>query len=745
MRELGARRLVGSMPNGVRNTTIMPPFLARPRLFAQTTTTTSTTQKAADLETPGDYLEQARRAREIWPAYGGDTGKYPDPIVSAVMDMFVSVTVAFGSENLFKDVSLDDPAKKILDHWCASVNRDDPMLTGGLDAVRKQLHRGRWCDGGVVIGWSPPESMETYDGLKYMAPKNVAVYPRTQFSVEASDEYGGMKLIERTDLSDFMDTPSEEIGLDEKRGLMNGMLAQNRYQVVDRNRQESAQKYPIPFLIERGLHGIAARIRVTQRGDYETMARILRALLVITQGSDQWLEAIEWDPVDAVSALDVVKSEITTEGSGYTTVVTAPYSTKAEWVIPDMQGLLSADKFAHDDYERLAALGILEIQNTGQRRRYAFNPKPAIMEIWDAMQEDRRFVEGRLFPILYEANPSVYQNISPAKFYQKPVSIFQTDEDKQILLKIYEYGVLTHGALLEQAQGFGADFEAEIERHKYERDSGMDEMVIPRVTFRQGVENGTSPKPQDDDEDDDDEETETASIRAANTVRTMYDSMREGVRDILQSDQDSRRKRQSLRIFVFASIAAWGALLADRVRSIYVSQLGNSIENAGLLEPYISATQSQLDTFGDALLAGGANGTRGLNTLIGETDIDTPLNEIFRTNRHRIGLFDKEPVRVAVTAARAAKAMTGGMTHAVRHSAFSATTCEECIERHGEIMLIREVFAGGWDHPHGLCYFTYHTDQASAALEAEEMLSIDEINAIVAEMALVEDVVLKGG
>jgi hypothetical protein len=711
--------------------------------FLAAYTATTTTDKAADLETPSDYWEQCRKAREIWAVYGGNTGQFPDPIVAAVMDMFVSVTVSFGSENLFKDVSMDDPAKKVLDHWCAVVNRDNPMLTGGLDAVRKQFHRGRWCDGGVVIGWSEPESITTFDGsLTYMAPKNVVVYPRTQFEVEASDKFGGMKLIEKTDLSDFQDTPSEEIGLDEKRGFMQNMLEDDRYQVVDRNRQESAQKYPVPFLIERGLHGIGARIRVTQRGDYVTMARILRALLIITQGHESWIELNEWQPADAVTDLDPVKSALTTvESSGYTPIVTAPYSTEAKWVIPDMQALLSTDKFAHDDYERLAALGILEIQNTGQRRRYAFNPKPAIMEIWEAMQEDRRFIEGRLYPVIYEANPSIFKDISPAKFYQKPVSIFQTDEDKQILLKVYEYGVLTHGALLEQTQGFGADFEAEIERHKYERDSGMDDMVIPRVTFRQGVEDGTPSN--NDDEDDDDEESETAGLRAASTVVTMYDSMREGVRDILQSDEESRRKRQSLKLFVFASIAAWSVLLEDRLREVYIGQIGNAVENAGLIEPYIAATRTQLDSFGNALLSGGANGTRGLNSLIGETDIDSALNDIFQSNRHRAGLFDSEPVRVAVTAARAAREMVGGARYAVRHSAFAATTCEECINRHGEVMSINAIFAGGWDHPHGMCYFTYHRDRASASLEAEEMLTIDEINSIVAEMALIEDDLLE--
>lgn len=726
MREMGVRSVIGIGSYVTRNTTI-PPSIISPRQQLLAHATTTTVEKVADLETPSNYWDQVNRAREIWPVYGGSTGKYPDPIVSTVLDMFVSVTVSFGSENLFKDVSMDDPAKRIIDHWCAVVNRENPMLTSGLDSVRKQLHRGRWCDGGVVIGWSKPESIQTPDGDTYMAPKNVVVYPRTQFEVKASDEFGGMTLIRKTDLSDYFDTPSEEISLDEKRGLMQGMLEDGRYQVVDRNRQESAQKYPIPFLIARGLHGIAARIRVMQRGDYETMARILRALLVITQGSDKWIEYMDWDPADAVSALDPAKASITTEGTGYTTILTAPYTTEAKWVIPDMQSILSTDKFAHDDYERLAALGILEIQNTGQRRRYAFNPKPAIMEIWDAMQEDRRFIEGRLFPVIYDANPSVYQNVSPAKFYQKPVSIFQTDEDKQIMLKIYEYGVLTHGSLLEQSQGFGPDIEAEVERHRYERDSGIDDAIQPRVTFKQGVENGT---PSNDDEDDDDEEPETVSIRAESTVVTMYDAMREGIRDILHSEQDSRRKRQSLQLFVFASIAAWGVMLEDKVRNVYIGRIGDSVENAALLDPYLATTRMQLDRFGDDLLS-------GLNPLV-DNVTDSAFNEVFRSKRHRAGLFDSEPVRVAVTAARAAKAITGGMRYAVRHSAFSATTCEECIERHGDVMAIAEIFAGGWDHPHGICFFTFHKDQASASLEASEMLSIDDINAIIAEMDLID-------
>ena len=105
-----------------------------------------------DLKVPSDYYTQVQKSRELWPVYGSNTGKYPDPVVTAVMDLMVAVATSFGSENLFKDIPPDHPAKKVLDHWCATVNSSNPMLTPGLDAVRRQFHRGRWCDGGGVVG-----------------------------------------------------------------------------------------------------------------------------------------------------------------------------------------------------------------------------------------------------------------------------------------------------------------------------------------------------------------------------------------------------------------------------------------------------------------------------------------------------------------------------------------------------------------------------------------------------------------
>lgn len=493
MRQLARNKLTGSRV-ATHNSVVIPPWMDK-------TLVAALTGVATDLETPADYLTQVAKAREIWPAYGAQTGKYPDPIVSAVMDMYVYAAVSFGYEILLKDAPVDSDAKKVLDHWYLTVNKDDPMLTTGMDAVRKQLHRGRWCDGGVVIGWDAPTGLKTFDGIAYKAPAKVLVYPRTMFEVKAGNEFGDMELILKTDISDFTDLPSEEIDLDEKRKLQQGMLEQKRYQVVDRNRQESAQKYPVPFLIERGLHAIASRIRAMQRGDYETVSRILRAVLLITQGSDKWLEQEIWQPADAVPDLAAIVSQVTTADKGYAQVVGAPDSTEMTWVTPDLEGLLADGKFTHDDYERMSALGVMEIVNTGQRRSFVLNPKPMIMEIWDAMRADKRFMEDTLFSRMVEWNPGMFSSLPI--FSQKPVSIFFSPEQFKLLEKMYEWGLTTFAQTLEH--GFrGADMEATIEGHKYEKASGFDKIIQPRTTFQQSVEDNRN-NGDDDEETEDDE------------------------------------------------------------------------------------------------------------------------------------------------------------------------------------------------------------------------------------------------
>lgn len=476
-----------------RNTVTMPSWM-------QPGITAAITGVATDLETPANYWTQCDKAREIWPVYGGQTGKFPDPVVSTVMDMCVYVAVAFGSENMLKDVDFDSDAKKVIDHWCATINQDDPMLTNGLDAVRKQLHRGRWCDGGVVIGWDAPTTMTTFEGINYKAPAKVAVYPRTMFEVKAGTTFGDMELVLKTDTSDFLDTLSEEINLTEKRELQQGMLEQKRYQVVDRNRQESAQKYPVPFLVERGLHAISSRIRAMQRGDYETTARIIRAILLITQGADAWLEQEIWEPSDAIPALASIVSQVTTADKGYSQVVGVPYSTEMQWVMPDLEGLLADGKFAHDDYERMSALGVMEVVNTGQRRSFVLNPKPLMMEITDAMNEDKRFVEGTLFKMLAEDNPNLFKSVP--NFYQKPVTIFFSPEQFKLIEKLYEWGLITYAQTLEYAIS-GGDLEATVQGHKYEQASGIADIIQPRTTFQQAVEDVGNRSNGDNENDED--------------------------------------------------------------------------------------------------------------------------------------------------------------------------------------------------------------------------------------------------
>lgn len=729
MRTLTGRR--GHYGQATRNYSTLPARML--------SASTDTTNKMKELETQGSYYDQVTKARELWAVYGSNTAKYPDPIVSTVMDMMVYATVAFGTENLLKDVPPDHPAKEVLDHWCATVNSGNPMLTPGLDATRKQYHQGRWCDGGTVIAWSKPETVKTYSGVSYKAPKQMAVLPRPNFMVKSSEVFGGFEL-KYKDLSVAgTGIETDEVATDEKVGEIADFLAQKRYVVFDRGRMEAAQKFPVPYLVARGLTGICARIRQNQRGDYQTIGRVIKALLIITQGAKEWIDLLEWMPEDATSALAGLKSDVTDEGGGYSNVITGPYSTEAKWVMPDLQLLLSAEKYVHDDYERLAALGVLRLTETGENtRRYEFNPKPLVMEIWDAMQADRRLIEGRIFPILYENNPKIFKDIQPANFHQKPVTIFMSEAEKQILLQLYEYGIMTVGSLLEQTVGFGADVEAEANRKKYEEEQGYEEIFKAPVMFTQSVRRDVTERETKEVKET---EEEIAAARRPVTLPDRLDDLKSQVLDIVQSDETDARKKSAIRALLASMIAAWGMDLRARLLDYYVRQFPavDVAEYINKFEPYVASMQDKLDGFANDLLSGGASGTKGILPLLDASATPEQIASVFDTNRARLSLYEREPFKVARLSGEAAKAQGAGKRYAVRHSAFAKTTCQECIRLHGKIYPIEVLFAGEVDHPNGLCWFSYHTDRAEAAIEASEMLTIDEINKIVNTMEEYDD------
>lgn len=706
-----------------------------------TNTLKSTVDTSMDSqETPSGYLDQVTAARQIWSPYGGNSGKYSDPISCAVMDLMVAAATVYGTENMLKgEIPFDHPARKVLNHFCATINSGNPMLTQGLDYVRTQWHKGRWGDGGCVPSWSEPTLIESLEGIPYLAPENLAILQRTQFDVGTSNDFGGFTLKWRDDLSGATSADGDEVEADEKTGEIPGFLAANRYQVCDRGRMESGQKFPVPFLVQRGITRIAARERAAQRGDYQTILRVIRAILFITQGAKEWVESevIDWSPFDAVNDLAGLKTQLKTDDTKFNNVITAPYSTKAEWVTPpDLKELLSPGKFEHDDMLRLAGLGLMKITDRSGRAQNEYDAKGLILEVLDAMRADRRFIENRIFPLLWEANPEIFKGLEPANFWQKPPTIFLGEAAHDALLKLYEMGLAGKGTTFESILGLGADIDGEANRVKSERASGYDEIFTPNPSFAQTVVED-KPKPKTTTNDDDDDDDETAMLKASMT-QEKYDELEKVVVSIATTDDTDDRKKRSIEAVILGAMVLWGNDLRSKLEGHYAAQFEGAATHPMKLNSYLASMEDGLGGFGTNLLEDSA----GLYMALGDDDVPAAIAKAFASNRHRIGLYDTEPFRVVTIAAGAAKAIDKGLTYAVRHSAFLPTTCEECIERHGEVVAAADLFAGTFDHPHGACTYSYHATEADATVEASEMLTVEEINAVHIRIAAsLEDII----
>ncbi len=683
----------------------------------------------ASQETPSGYLDQVDRARELWSPYGSNSGKYSDAICCAVMDLMVAAATVYGTENMLKgDVAVDHPARKVLNHFCATVNSGNPTLTQGLDYFRVQWHKGRWGDGGCVPSWAEPTLIEAPDGIPdYKAPKKMAILQRTQFDMGSSDEFGGFKLKWRDDISSNRSADTDEVESDEKTGEIKDFLTAGRYQVCDRGRMEASAKFPVPYLVQRGLTRIAARERAAQRGDYQTILRVIRSILLITQGAKEWIESevIDWSPFDTISDLAGLKTELKTDDGKFNNVITAPYSTSAEWITPpDMKELLSPGKFEHDDMLRLAGLGLMKITDRAGRTQNEYDAKGLILEVLDAMRADRRFIENRIFPLLWEANPEIFKGLEPANFWQKPPSIFLGAAAHEALLKLYEMGLAGKGTTFESILGLGADIDGEAGRIRSEKASGYDEIFVPNPSFAQTVVTEGKPKPADTNDDDNDDDDGEAATLKASVTQDKFDGLEKVVVSIAATDDSNARKRRSIAAVILGAMAMWGSELRTKLQAHYAGLFDGTATHTTELGVYYENMEDGLSDFGDDLL------DPGLYEALESDDVADAIAEVFASKRHRIGLYDTEPFRVVTIAAGAAKAIDAGMIYAVRHSAFLPTTCEFCISRHGEVVFISELFAGTFDHPHGACTYSYHTTEADADNVVSAMLTIEEINAV---------------
>jgi len=656
-------------------------------LAAANSLLTMTNSAMSDMNNPTDYTIQVKKSREIW------GGIYSDPIVSMVMDTYVSACVAFGSENMIKRIKDKDitPAKEVIDHWFATINSGFPMVSSGLDSIRKQMHRYRWQDGRAVPAWSQLETCKTWSGITYLAPKQMAVFSGIGFETVPSNTFGGfrLKLRDTTVEPSTETTNRDDSGSPVSVNMGTDYLTENRYHVFDWNRMESTEQNPVPMLVWRGLVTTCAMLRTLSRGDYQTAKRLIRAILLFTRGSDTWLKQAgnPWSPGD-VDFSDIISAISEGGDDSFNNIIGSDYTTNAKWIAPDMQAMLSADKFTHPITMLFAGLGMIRVMETDQGRKFIYNPKPFLMEFQEAVREDKRFIESVLMPILWENNPGIFSGIKPANFFIKPNRIFWDSDDKQAVQHIFEMGG-SWGMLLELSGGLGMDAEAEAGRVEQEKEDGYDEIFRNRTTFTQGVEPNA-----------------TAEIKAeeAFSLTDDFDGVKSELLDELNSDDSEEKKKSVLKYILLTMLLAFWAKQEASLKQIYSGQFGDKEVDWKQYLKLASKQKDNIDNLGTDIL-------NKLYAVIGMDDRVSGLDDVYNSMGHRVSLYDEEPYKYAEFAGQGAVAYSEGMLWGQRHSAFANTTCAWCIEHDGEFLPIDKILEGDWDHPHGLCTLTFHKKQ----------------------------------
>lgn len=162
----------------------------------------------------------------------------------------------------------------------------------------------------------------------------------------------------------------------------------------------SFTQYPTPFLFNV-LEALIYKQKIRQM-DYSVASRIINAILLITEGSDQF-------PIteDTRGNLDNLKRQIEFYGSNPAMAqrlfpLFSNHTTKLQWIAPDVSAMLDQEKYKQVNTEIAEGLGFARILITGESQNAAAS-EVSTWAIQPMMEELREMFLEWLMPVYEEA------------------------------------------------------------------------------------------------------------------------------------------------------------------------------------------------------------------------------------------------------------------------------------------------------------------------------------------------------
>lgn len=273
-------------------------------------------------------------------------------------------------------------------------------------------------------------------------------------------------------------------------------------------------KYPIPYLIKRGIYHNYTIIKAIKDKQATILEQIIPYLLLIKKGTEglatQNIKTYSnKDLTDVVDQFKGLVKELEKQNVGdkqnKTPIRARNFDEEIKHLIPDIKSIFEPELFQTAEQNILAGLGFIDIAEavSNSRRESILNPKAFMTEVNDGVEGFKQILKELIYLIREKNSSKIKYNNVKFNIVSSPIKAFMTDKFKDRVRQAYDRGVISMRTYTELVPE--GHFDIEVNRRDKEAKDGMESLMYPHL-IRNDEEKGidfTGDQPSKEVDEDD--------------------------------------------------------------------------------------------------------------------------------------------------------------------------------------------------------------------------------------------------
>ena len=397
--------------------------------------------------------------------------------VSGLVNTFLNYQIESATATNYQVACANKNVEKLLNLWLEDININIDGVPTGLKELSTEYFKERWMGSSLCILRAENWKKIEYGGNTIKVPTTLYFYNGASIYIDGGDETN----FELGSWKYYTDKKKEKRIIDKEDSKF----------LVQKIFGRWFTKYPIPYIILKGIYKNSKSIELLQDKGDEAITKILPYMLLLKKGTEAlYQKGIVQKDADLKAASDYLSTQLETfkQERGKIPLGVFGYDTTFEHLIPDMSKILSENLFVQSYKALLAGLGFVDVVQglTSTRKEAVLNPKPFISEINSGVGDFISLLTDLLNIIITENkldHKKLFSKENNLRIIHTPLKI-NIEIILDFIRSTYDRGTISIQSFCES---IGFDFDTEKERRLKELENGDEELFFPHLI--QNLEN----------------------------------------------------------------------------------------------------------------------------------------------------------------------------------------------------------------------------------------------------------------